>query len=87
VYVTDNIRDGNVTTLAYSARPGARLWARIYVRHRNDDRAYSVAVSPSGTVIVTGSSRGSVGNADCATAAYNVRTGAQLMGQAVQRPG
>src|SRR5258707_15602780 len=57
VYVTGSTRDANISTLAYSARTGTRLWVRKYLRHRSDDRAYSGAVSPGGTVLVTGSSR------------------------------
>ena len=87
VYVTGNTRDGNFTTLAYSARTGARLWLRKYLRHRDDDRAYSVAVSPGGTVLVTGSSRG-FASSDCdyATVAYSPR-GARLWARRYNGPG
>ena len=66
-------------TVAYDAATGAELWVRRYNGPVNgDDRAYSVAVSPSGkTVFVTGSSEGTASSYDYATFAYNAVTGAQ----------
>lgn len=66
-------------TLAYNARTGDRLWARFYRGgSKFTDFANSVAVSPGGTVLVTGGSppRGSSAD-DYATVAYSPR-GAQL---------
>src|SRR5262249_2055642 len=45
-------------TVAYSARTGALLWARFYGSRRPSGGAGAVAVSPSGTVVVTGISWG-----------------------------
>jgi len=86
VYVTGESHF-NYGTVAYSARTGARLWARFYGGHRSDDRAYSVAVSPGGTVLVTGSSRGFAAglNADYATVAYSPGR-CPAVGPAVRRP-
>ena len=78
VYVTGTSRDNNYITLAYSASTGARLWVKRYGGRRSDDRSYSVAVSPGGTVVVTGSFRPfSSATSDYATVAYS-RGGAQL---------
>jgi hypothetical protein len=86
VYVTGTSHY-DFTTLAYSARTGARLWVKRYGGRRSDDRAYSVAVSPRGTVIVTGSSRGfASSNADYATVAYSPG-GAQLWAHRYSGPG
>jgi outer membrane protein assembly factor BamB len=72
VYVT-GASHFNYGTVAYSARTGTRLWARFYGGRRSDDRAYSVAVSPGGTVLVTGFSRGFAAglNPNYATVAYS----------------
>src|SRR6266702_5655146 len=71
VYVTGESH-GDYGTLAYSARTGARLWARFYGGRRSFEFANSVAVSPGGTVLVTGGSRGPAGlNTDYATVAYS----------------
>ncbi len=88
VYVTGSTRDANISTLAYSARTGTRLWVRKYLRHRSDDRAYSVAVSPGGTVLVTGSSRrfAAGSNADYAAVAYSPG-GARLWARRYGGPG
>jgi DNA-binding beta-propeller fold protein YncE len=70
VYVTGESH-GNYGTVAYSARTGGRLWARFYGGRRSFDFANSVAVSPGGTVLVTGGSRGPASvNTDYATVAY-----------------
>jgi WD40 repeat protein len=65
-------------TVAYKAATGARLWVRRSNGPRAGgfgDRAYSVAVSPSGsTVYVTGEWND---DAAYATVAYNAATGAQ----------
>src|SRR6266568_2980765 len=71
VFVTGESH-GDYGTLAYSARTGARLWARFYGGRRSFEFANSVAVSPGGTVLVTGGSRGPAGlNTDYATVAYS----------------
>jgi PQQ-like domain len=71
VYVTGESH-GDYGTLAYSARTGALLWARFYGGRRSFDFANSVAVSPGGTVLVTGGSRApSPLNTDYATVAYS----------------
>ena len=71
VYVTGESH-GNYGTVAYSARTGGRLWARFYGGRRSFEFANAVAVSPGGTVLVTGGSRGPAGvNTDYATVAYS----------------
>jgi DNA-binding beta-propeller fold protein YncE len=69
-----------VTTGAASAVPGTQLWVQRYNGPANgDDRATSVAVSPSGgTVYVTGSRAAANGYSNYATVAYNAATGARL---------
>jgi len=77
VYVTGESHF-NYGTLAYSARTGSLLWARFYGSRSRTDSAGSVAVSPGGTVLVTGTSwGGSVTAYDYATIAYSPG-GAQL---------
>jgi PQQ-like domain len=58
-------------TLAYRARTGAPLWARFYGGRRPASGANSVAVSPGGTVLVTGTSRGGSVTGDDSTIAYS----------------
>ena len=58
-------------TIAYRTATGARLWARHYHNVAfGQDGAASVAVSPAGTVFVTGSSVSANGDRDYATIAY-----------------
>jgi hypothetical protein len=77
VYVTGESHF-NYGTVAYSARTGTRLWARFYGARRSTEIARSVAVSPRGTVLVTGFSRDDRNlNTDYATVAYSPG-GAQL---------
>src|SRR5215472_6769346 len=77
----------NYGTVAYSARTGARLWARFYGGRRSTEFANSVAVSPGGTVLVTGGSRGRAGlNTDYATVAYSPG-GSQLWVRRYSGPG
>jgi outer membrane protein assembly factor BamB len=65
-------------TIAYNAVSGARLWARRYdAPAHSGDNAVAVVVSPAGTVLVTGDSRGSTSHYDYATIAYKA-TGARL---------
>jgi outer membrane protein assembly factor BamB len=86
VYVTGESHF-NYGTLAYSARTGTRLWARFYGARRSTEFANSVAVSPSGTVLVTGGTRGRSGlNTDYATVAYSPG-GAQLWARRYSGPG
>jgi outer membrane protein assembly factor BamB len=73
--------DSDYATVAYDASSGAKLWTRRYVGFGSGyDEAYSVAVSPDGTiVIVTGGSPGDpTGDRrqDYATVAYSASTGA-----------
>jgi outer membrane protein assembly factor BamB len=87
VYVTGESHS-HFGTLAYNARTGARLWARFYRGgSKFIDFANSVAVSPGGTVLVTGGSppRGSSAD-DYATVAYSPR-GAQLWVRRYGGPG
>jgi WD40 repeat protein len=70
VYVTGESHS-HYGTLAYSARTGAQLWARFY-GVVNASYANSVAVSPRGTVLVTGSN-----DRDYGTVAYSP-AGSQL---------
>ncbi|MGN6680146.1 MAG: outer membrane protein assembly factor BamB family protein [Streptosporangiaceae bacterium] len=88
VYVT-GMSHFDYTTLAYSARSGARLWLRRYNGGKNYlDQADSVAVSPAGTVLVTGLSNGPSSSppSDYATVAYSP-TGAQLWVRRYNGPG
>ena len=88
VYVTGESHF-DFTTLAYSARTGARLWLRRYDGGKDfTDFANSVAVSPGGTVLVTGGSRGPTGSSagDYATVAYSPG-GARLWARRYSGPG
>src|SRR5215813_6673832 len=86
VYVTGESHF-NYGTVAYSARTGARLWARFYGGRRSTEFANSVAVSPSGTVLVTGGHELSGSNSgDYATVAYSPG-GAQLWARRYSGPG
>jgi outer membrane protein assembly factor BamB len=95
VFVTGSSYGGSTTnydyaTVAYNAATGAQLWVQRYNGPGSgDDRAYSAAVSPSGTTVyVTGYSYGgSTTNVDYATVAYNAATGAQLWVQRYNGPG
>ncbi len=73
---------GDYTTLAYSARTGARLWVRRYGGRLSNDFALSLAVSPGGTVLVTGTIRYGA----YATVAYSPG-GAQLWARRYNGPG
>jgi WD40 repeat protein len=66
------------TTIAYNATTGAVVWVKRYNGPaNNDDEVSALAVSPDGTkVYVTGESKGSTGNYDYATVAYDAATGA-----------
>jgi len=68
-------------TLAYSARTGSLIWARFYGSLPRGAAAASVAVSPGGTVVVTGGSGDGY-----ATVAYSPR-GAQLWARRYDGPG
>ncbi|MGD0604287.1 MAG: PQQ-binding-like beta-propeller repeat protein, partial [Streptosporangiaceae bacterium] len=87
VFVTGSSYGGSTAnydyaTVAYSAATGAQLWVKRYDGPGSgDDRAYSVAVSPSGgTVFITGYTDTTSTSAgyDYTTIAYNAATGAQL---------
>jgi outer membrane protein assembly factor BamB len=80
VYVTgeSHFRYG---TLAYSARTGSLIWARFYGSLPRGAAAASVAVSPGGTVVVTGGSGDGY-----ATVAYSPG-GAQLWARRYDGPG
>jgi PQQ-like domain len=74
-------------TLAYTARTGALLWARFYGSGTRTAEAGSVAVSPAGTVVVTGINwGGSAANYDYGTVAYSP-AGAQLSARRYNGPG
>jgi WD40 repeat protein len=65
-------------TVAYDAATGARRWLRRYDGPANiGDRAFSVEISPDGSVVVVaGSSHGRGSAEDYATIAYDAATGA-----------
>ena len=70
---------GDYATVAYSAATGATLWTARYNGPANgEDGAISIAVSPYGTVFVTGSSEGVTTGDDYATVAYDAASGTQL---------
>jgi outer membrane protein assembly factor BamB len=82
-----------VTAVKAAAVPGTQLWDRHYngpggnYTNGHDDRANSMAVSPSGDkVFVTGESAGKTSH-DYATVAYNATTGAQLWATRYTGPG
>ena len=77
VYVTGTSHS-DYTTLAYRARTGARLWVQRHGDHH--DFATSMAVTPGGIVLVTGTSRTNTSGWDFVTIAYNA-TGTQLWAQ------
>jgi hypothetical protein len=72
--------DSDYATVAYDASTGAKLWARRYSgAESRADVANALGVSPDGSeVFVTGSSRGSAGDPDYATVAYDTSNGAKL---------
>jgi PQQ-like domain len=81
VYVTGTSH-GDFTTLAYRARTGVRLWVKRYPGPGPTiDFANAMAVSPGGTVLVTGSS-----SDDYATVAYSPG-GSQLWARRYNGPG
>lgn len=91
VYVTGGSRGAtsldDYATVAYKAATGAQLWVRRYNGPANRfDVARSVVVSPAGTVVVTGQSRGAISNEDYATVAYSV-TGTKLWVARYNGPG
>lgn len=67
-------------TVAYDASTGARSWVTRYNGPGdNTDYANALAVSPDASIVlVTGTSLGSSGSADFATAAYDASSGAEL---------
>jgi DNA-binding beta-propeller fold protein YncE len=79
---------------ARAPAPGTQLWISRYSAPANDNRAFSVAVSPNGrTVYVTGTSfsgsnygKGATGT-DYRTVAYNAATGARLWAARYNGPG
>ena len=84
VFVT-GISDGDgsgedYATVSYAADTGTPLWVRRYNGPGNsEDRAYSIAVSADGSVVlVTGSSESGVTYGDVATAAYATSSGRTL---------
>jgi outer membrane protein assembly factor BamB len=76
-------------TIAYSAATGARLWLAHYSGpgERTDD-AFSLAVSPDGTMVfVTGRSAGVASGWDYATVAYSTASGKRLWVMRYTGPG
>jgi DNA-binding beta-propeller fold protein YncE len=89
VYVTgaDGYSIYDYATIAYNAATGARLWVRRYNGPGNgSDYATSLAVSPAGTIVVTGVSQGAASDKDYATIAYSA-TGTRLWAKRYNGPG
>jgi WD40 repeat protein len=78
--------DDDYATIAYDAATGARLWAKRYDGHGENDLAEALGVSSDGSIVfVTGRSR--AGDADYATVAYAAATGAELWAAGYDGPG
>jgi hypothetical protein len=79
----------DITTIAYDATTGARLWTAGYdgPAHGEDD-AWGVAVDPNGSaVLVTGQSFGGSSGFDYVTIAYEPGAGSQLWARRYDGPG
>ena len=77
-------------TVAYDAATGKRMWvSRYHPTSPSDNIANAVTISPdSGSVFVTGGSGASMdGGLDCATVAYDAKTGAQTWVARYNGPG
>jgi TolB-like protein len=86
---TSTTNASDYATVAYDASTGAKLWVGRYNGPGNGyDHALALGVSPDGAaVFVTGSSPGSTGNQDYATAAFDASTGAPLWVARYDDPG
>lgn len=79
--------DTAYATIAYDGATGAQLWARSYGgTATGDDVATSVVVTPSGVVVVTGTSNGR-NYGDYATIAYDADTGRKRWVRRYNGPG
>jgi DNA-binding beta-propeller fold protein YncE len=92
VYVTGfswgNGTAADYATIAYNATTGAQQWVKRYngPPGNGNDEATSMAVSPAGTVYVTGESGGTTSGGDYATVAYTA-AGTQLWVKRYTFPG
>ena len=94
VFVTGSSRgpgsSWDYATVTYDLATGAKLWARRYdgpATEFSDDAANALGVSPDGSaVFVTGYSKGSTGDDDYATVAYDAKTGVRLWAKRYDGP-
>ena len=80
-YAVGATSGADYATVAYDASSGAELWDKTYAGPQTsdvfDDFIHDIAVTPAGTVVVTGQSAGGT-DLDYATIAYAGSTGARL---------
>jgi outer membrane protein assembly factor BamB len=88
-YHPGSMAESDYVTVAHDAASGAPLWTQRYDGPGHDeDHPYSVSVDAQGLrAFVTGWSRGSAGDLDDATVAYDLRSGAQLWAARFDGPG
>ncbi len=91
LYVTGSSAGGtsgeDYATVAYNAATGARRWVSRYNGPGNSyDVATSMAISPAGTVLVTGYSKGTSSGVDIATVAVSA-SGTRLWARRYNGPG
>lgn len=74
-----NATDMDIYTAKYAAVDGALVWEQRYDSpDHKDDAGVAIKITPSGKVIITGTSRNAAGNDDFYTASYAAADGALL---------